>query len=68
LANDGRRYAIRIWHAELDRAGHNEIAKPSVQFQSGAEWVAERDNAGFSGLTSLGPVDFLITATRWPSS
>lgn len=38
------------------------MAEPSVRFEPGdAEWVAERDSIGFSGLTALGPVDFLIT-------
>lgn len=39
------------------------MAKPSVWFEGGdGYWVAERECVGFTGLTNLGPVEFLITS------
>lgn len=38
------------------------MTRPSVRFELGqARWVVERDSVEFTGLTELGPVDFLIT-------
>jgi len=39
------------------------MAQPSVTFEpGGGHWVAERQSVGFTGMTALGPVDFLITS------
>ena len=39
------------------------MAGPSVRFQGGdGLWIAERESIGFIGATSLGDVEFLITA------
>ena len=39
------------------------MPRPSVSFElGGGEWVPERQSVGFTGLTELGPVDFLVTA------
>lgn len=39
------------------------MSMPSVTFElTGGHWVAERSSVGFTGLTELGPVDFLITS------
>ncbi len=38
------------------------MARPSVIFELGSGyWVVERQSVGFTGITALGPVDFLIT-------
>ncbi|MEG3150602.1 DUF1488 family protein [Sphingomonas sp. ZT3P38] len=39
------------------------MAQPSVTFEPGdGYWAAERQSVGFTGMTALGPVDFLITS------
>ena len=39
------------------------MASPSVRFElDGGYWVAERESVGFSGMTAMGEVDFLITS------
>ena len=39
------------------------MSQPSVTFElGGGEWVPERQSVGFTGMTELGPVEFLITA------
>lgn len=39
------------------------MAKPSVWFEGGdGYWVAERECVGFTGMTDLGLVEFLITS------
>jgi hypothetical protein len=38
------------------------VAEPSVRFEPGdGYWVPERGSVGFTGMTDLGPVEFLIT-------
>ncbi|TPG14681.1 DUF1488 family protein [Sphingomonas koreensis] len=39
------------------------MARHSVTFEpGGGAWVPERQSVGFTGMTDLGPVDFLITS------